>query len=68
MSHDFEGWRGGLVVGRRTCDLRVDSRVRGPAATLLRNNLRQVVHTLLRHCLCHGVTKQYNLVPAKAGK
>ena len=39
------GWRGGLVVARRTCDL--ESRVRGPAATLLRNNLRQVVHTLL---------------------
>jgi len=33
------------VVGRRTCDLGV-ARVRGPAATLLRNNLRQV-HTLL---------------------
>jgi len=29
------------VVGPRTCDLR------GPAVTLLRNNLRQVVHTLL---------------------
>ena len=40
------GWRGGLVVGRRTCDL-VVAGVRGPAATLLRNNLRQVVHTLL---------------------
>ena len=39
------GWRGGLVVGRRTCDLGVaGSR---PSATLLRNNLRQVVQTLL---------------------
>ena len=42
---DMLGWRGGLVVGRRTCDLK--SRVRAPAATLLSNNLRQVVHTLL---------------------
>ena len=42
---EYMGWRGGLVVGRRTCDLRVaGSR---PAATLLRNNLSQVVHTLL---------------------
>jgi len=41
-------WRGGLVVGRAS-DLRSTSRgfEARPAATLLRNNLRQVVHTLL---------------------
>ena len=33
------------MVGRRTCDLVVAGSI--PAATLLRNNLRQVVHTLL---------------------
>ena len=39
------GWRGGLVVGRRTCDLVVaGSRPGRDAATY---NLRQVVHTLL---------------------
>jgi len=38
------------VVELRTCDLVVAGlslELRGPAATLLRNNLRQVVHTLL---------------------
>ena len=62
------GWFGvARWLSGRASDLRSkESRVRGPAATpaatLLRNNLRQVVHTLL------PVTKQYNLVPAKAGK
>ena len=39
-------WRGGLVVGRRTCDLVVAGSRPGRDAEL-RNNLRQVVHTLL---------------------
>ena len=37
------GWRGGAVVGRRTCDQEVASSIHGQAR--LRNDSGQVVHT-----------------------
>ena len=43
----LHGWRGGLVVGRRTCDLGVAGSSPGRDAAAHCNNPRQVVHTLL---------------------
>ena len=42
---NFFGWRGGAVVGRRTCDQEVASSIPGRAR--LRNDSGQVVHTQL---------------------
>jgi len=39
------GWRGGAIVGRRTCDQEVASSIPGRAR--LRNESGQVVHTQL---------------------
>ena len=40
-----QGWRGGAMVGRRTCDQEVASSIPGRAR--LRNDSGQVVHTQL---------------------
>ena len=51
-------WRGGLVVGRRTCDLGVAGSRPGRDAAAQASCSHPTA----------SVTKQYNLVPAKAGK
>ena len=53
--------RGGLVVGRRTCDRRVAGSRAG------RDAAAQQPWAICSHPTA-SVTKQYNLVPAKAGK
>jgi len=55
------GLSGGLVVGRRTCDLRVAGSRPG------RDAAAQQPSASCSHPTA-SVTKQYNLVPAKAGK
>jgi len=57
-----QGWHGGLVVGRRTCDLRVAGSRPSRDAAAQGASWASCSHPTA------SVTKQYNLVPAKAGK
>ena len=57
-------WRGGVVLGRRTCNREVAGSSPGRSAP--RNNSGQVVHNFT-HTHVPLFTKQYKLVPAQAG-